>query len=286
METGLPGRGAGHGGPLNEEVEMHPDTRTYNEALPPAERKVCALLAKEIERALPDAENKVWHAHPVWFLDGNPVVGYSRLKDGVRLLFWSGQSFQEGGLRKEGTFKAAEARYSTASQVDTEQLGRWLAEARAIQWDYRNLVRRKGAAHRSLVTVFGGETTVTVKGGGRGGRNRELALAAAFHVDGVKGANILVAGTDGVDNTPDAAGAFVDDTTLARAAERASPARRSGRTRTSAPSRSASWRTPSRAVRMSPRRTLQRCPPSRERLSAWGVRSQARTEGGTSERSR
>lgn len=82
-----------------------------------------------------------------------------------------------------------------------------------------NLVRRSGAAHRSLVTVFGGETTVTVKGAGRGGRNRELALAAAFHVDGVKGANILVAGTDGVDNTPDAAGAFVDDTTLARAAE-------------------------------------------------------------------
>lgn len=82
-----------------------------------------------------------------------------------------------------------------------------------------NLVRRSGAVHRSLVTVFGGETTVTVKGGGRGGRNRELALAAAFLVDGVRGANILVAGTDGVDNTPDAAGAFVDDTTLARAAE-------------------------------------------------------------------
>lgn len=82
-----------------------------------------------------------------------------------------------------------------------------------------NLVRRSGAAHRSLVTVFGGETTVTVKGSGRGGRARELALAAAFHVDGVRGAHLLVAGTDGVDNTPDAAGAFVDDTTLARAAE-------------------------------------------------------------------
>lgn len=82
-----------------------------------------------------------------------------------------------------------------------------------------NLVRRSGAAHRSLVTVFGGETTVTVKGHGRGGRNRELALAAAFHVDGVAGANLLVAGTDGVDNSPDAAGAFVDDTTLSRAAE-------------------------------------------------------------------
>lgn len=144
METGLPGRGAGHGGPLNEEVEMHPDTRTYNEALPPAERKVCALLAKEIERALPDAENKVWHAHPVWFLDGNPVVGYSRLKDGVRLLFWSGQSFAQKGLRKEGSFKAAETRYGSADEVDTERLRRWLAEARDVQWDYKNIVRRRG----------------------------------------------------------------------------------------------------------------------------------------------
>lgn len=123
---------------------MHADTRTYNAALPPAERKTCELLAKEIERALPDAENKVWHAHPVWFLDGNPIVGYSRLKDGVRLLFWSGQSFAEKGLRKEGSFKAAEARYTSVGEVDTEKLRRWLAEARDVQWDYKNIVRRKG----------------------------------------------------------------------------------------------------------------------------------------------
>ena len=127
---------------------MHPDVMKYNESLPSGDRDTCQLLATEIDRHLPEAENKIWHAHPVWFLDGNPVVGYSRLKDCVRLLFWSGQSFQEGGLRKEGTFKAAEARYTATSQVDTEQLGRWLAEARAIQWDYRNLVRRKGVLER------------------------------------------------------------------------------------------------------------------------------------------
>ena len=45
----------------------------------------------------PHAENKIWHAHPVWFLDGNPVVGYSKQKVGVVLLFWSGQSFGRGG---------------------------------------------------------------------------------------------------------------------------------------------------------------------------------------------
>ena len=81
-----------------------------------------------------------------------------------------------------------------------------------------NLVRRAGSPARRLVTLFGGETTVTVKGRGTGGPNRELALATAFHIDGVKGAHALVAGSDGADNTPDAAGAFVDDTTLSRAA--------------------------------------------------------------------
>jgi hypothetical protein len=123
---------------------MHPDTTKYNAALAPADRAICRLLAEQIDRHLPEAENKVWHAHPVWFLDGNPIVGYSKLKDCVRLLFWSGQSFKEGGLRKEGSFKAAEARYTSADQVDASKLRRWLAEAREVQWDYKNIVRRKG----------------------------------------------------------------------------------------------------------------------------------------------
>jgi hypothetical protein len=90
----------------------------------------------------------VWHAHPVWFLEGNPIVGYSKLKDCVRLLFWSGQSFRTKGLAKEGSFKAAEARYTDADEVDAALLARWLAEARDVQWDYKNLVRRKGRLER------------------------------------------------------------------------------------------------------------------------------------------
>jgi hypothetical protein len=130
------------------EADVHPDTKKYNAAQAPSDRAICKLLAESIERALPEAENKVWHAHPVWFLDGNPIVGYSKLKDSVRLLFWSGQSFAESGLTKEGSFKAAEARYTAADQVDTRILGRWLAESRDVQWDYRNLVRRKGRLER------------------------------------------------------------------------------------------------------------------------------------------
>lgn len=84
----------------------------------------------------------------MWFLDGNPIVGYSKLKDCVRLLFWSGQSFEEDGLKKEGSFKAAEARYTTRDPIDAEKLGRWLAESRNVQWDYKNIVRRKGRLER------------------------------------------------------------------------------------------------------------------------------------------
>lgn len=123
---------------------MHADTKAYNAALAPADRAICKLLAQEIDRHLPEAENKIWHAHPVWFLDGNPIVGYSRLKDGVRLLFWSGESFPTKGLEKEGGFKSAGARYTAVDQVDTRKLARWLAESREIQWDYKNIVRRKG----------------------------------------------------------------------------------------------------------------------------------------------
>ncbi|MEY2667498.1 MAG: hypothetical protein RJA59_136 [Pseudomonadota bacterium] len=127
---------------------IHADTRKYNLAQPALARKICTLLAKEISLALPEAENKVWHAHPVWFLDGNPVAGYSKLKDSVRLLFWSGQSFRTPGLEPEGSFKAAEARYTSVDQVDATALRKWLAESREIQWDYKNIVRRKGRLER------------------------------------------------------------------------------------------------------------------------------------------
>lgn len=124
--------------------QMHPDTRKYNAAQTRKDQKICALLAREIDRNLPESENKIWHAHPVWFLDGNPIVGYSKLKDCIRLLFWSGQSFIEEGLQDEGSFKAAEVRYTAPDQIKTTQLKRWLTKARKIQWDYKNIVRRKG----------------------------------------------------------------------------------------------------------------------------------------------
>jgi hypothetical protein len=127
---------------------MNQDIQNYNNSQAESDQAICDLLAQEINKHLPDAENKIWHAHPVWFLDGNPVAGYSKLKNNVRLLFWSGQSFDEAELHNEGSFKAAEARFTAIEQINTTDLARWLQKARNIQWDYKNIVKRKGVLER------------------------------------------------------------------------------------------------------------------------------------------
>ncbi|KIQ24868.1 leucyl-tRNA synthetase [Flavobacterium sp. MEB061] len=127
---------------------MNTTIQDYNNSQNSSDKEICNQLANIIDKNLPDAENKIWHAHPVWFLDGNPIVGYSKLKDSVRLLFWSGQSFDEEKLSNEGSFKAAEFRYTSSEQIIEEDVKRWLEKAREIQWDYKNLVKRKGVLIR------------------------------------------------------------------------------------------------------------------------------------------
>lgn len=127
---------------------MNKDIQAYNNRLSSEDRKIAKILAQEICRVLPEAENKIWHAHPVWFLEGNPVAGYSKLKDGMRLLFWSGQSFDEADLQKEGSFKAADIRYTSVEQIKKKDLVRWLKKSKDIQWDYKNIVKRKGKLER------------------------------------------------------------------------------------------------------------------------------------------
>jgi hypothetical protein len=121
---------------------------SYNSAQSKTDKALCDMLKKEIDRALPKAESKIWHGSPVWFLDGNPIVGYHRLKETVRLLFWSGQSFDEEGLTAEGSFKAAEARFTSVRDVKVTHLRRWLSKSKKIQWDYKNIVKRKGVLER------------------------------------------------------------------------------------------------------------------------------------------
>lgn len=128
---------------------MKPEIQTYNLSQTEEHLKICDTLATEICRGLPEAENKIWHAHPVWFLDGNPIVGYSIQKRGVRLMFWSGADFDESGLSVKGEkFKDASIFYNELSEVNFEDLEVWLKKARDIQWDYKNLVKRKGRLER------------------------------------------------------------------------------------------------------------------------------------------
>lgn len=128
---------------------MHTDIKSYNNKQTASENEICNHLATIIDIELAEAESNIWHAHPVWFLEGNPIVGYSKQKPGIRLMFWSGASFEENGLNVEGKkFKDASAFYNSVSEIDETDLKRWLAKARAIQWDYKNIVKRKGQLER------------------------------------------------------------------------------------------------------------------------------------------
>lgn len=127
---------------------MHPDIENYNAAQKDDARIVCDTLARGIDAGLVGAESKVWHGGPVWFLSGNPIVGYWVRKKDVQLLFWSGQSFDEPGLHAEGKFNAAEARITDTAQINADDLNRWLQKARTLQWDYKNVVARRGVLEK------------------------------------------------------------------------------------------------------------------------------------------
>jgi len=124
---------------------MHTDIATYNNIQTSDDKTICEEIARAIDSVLTEAESKIWHAHPVWFLDGNPIVGYSKQKTGIRLMFWSGADFDEKDLAVRGAkFKDASIFYTYVSQINMEDLHRWLQLSRDIQWDYKNIVKRKG----------------------------------------------------------------------------------------------------------------------------------------------
>ena len=117
----------------------------YNQSLSSNDIAICELLAKTINSNLTYTDNKVWHSHPVWFIDGNPIVGFSKEKKGIRLMFWSGAGFEESNLSVRGKkFKDASIYYNSISEIDAEDIKRWLQKAEIIQWDYKNIVKRKG----------------------------------------------------------------------------------------------------------------------------------------------
>ncbi|WP_298220779.1 DUF1801 domain-containing protein [Flavobacterium sp.] len=128
---------------------MNPEIKNYNSTQNSSDQDICDQLATIIDSELQKAESKIWHAHPVWFLDGNPIVGYSKQKPGIRLMFWSGADFNEDGLNGRGQkFKDASIFYNHAAEIKPEDLKNWLKKSIAIQWDYKNIVKRKGILER------------------------------------------------------------------------------------------------------------------------------------------
>lgn len=128
---------------------MHLTITEYNAAQSTTDQEICDILEKIITEHLTFTESKIWHAHPVWFIEGNPIVGYSKLKDGVKLMFWSGADFDEEELKiGTGKFKDASILYTEPAQINVADLKRWLAKSEKIQWDYKNIVKRRGVLER------------------------------------------------------------------------------------------------------------------------------------------
>lgn len=128
---------------------MNKDIPHYNDSQLATDREICHLLSSGIDLNLKEAESKIWHAHPVWFLNGNPIVGYSKLKAGIRLMFWSGADFDEADLKiNTGKFKDASITYTAIDQINLDDLARWIEKSKVIQWDYKNVVKRKGVLIR------------------------------------------------------------------------------------------------------------------------------------------
>lgn len=130
-------------------AEKQTEIKSYNDQQTEIDKQICDLLAETIDNELTEAESKIWHAHPVWFLDNNPIVGYSLQKKGIRLMFWSGADFDEENLNVRGQkFKDASIFYNSPTEIDTNEIIRWLKKSRDIQWDYKNLMKKKGKLER------------------------------------------------------------------------------------------------------------------------------------------
>jgi len=128
---------------------MNTEIQAYNNNQLAVDKEVCDILYQLIDQELEHASCKIWHAHPVWFLDGNPIVGYSKQKTGIRLLFWSGADFDEAALNVRGKkFKDASIIFKSFGEISIVDINRWLKKSIEIQWDYLNVVKRKGKLER------------------------------------------------------------------------------------------------------------------------------------------
>jgi len=138
---------------------------------------------------------------------GDPVFGETR-----NLIVGSNRMALEASRAR-----ATELGYETILPPGLEE-GEAREVARAHVALAREILEARGPGAGPSCILTGGETTVTLQGGGTGGRNQEFVLAAALEMDGLEGIVVLSGGTDGTDGPTDAAGAVADGATVRRAA--------------------------------------------------------------------
>jgi len=125
------------GGPNGDEQIV-----AYSRAQPLALRTICDLLRELIDTALPKATAKVWHGSPVWFIDDNPIVGYNANAKAVNFLFWNGQAFYDTGLKPVGKYRAAQAMFGDAAEMDPKVVRRWLKRAKSDVFDSKAFFKK------------------------------------------------------------------------------------------------------------------------------------------------
>jgi glycerate-2-kinase len=181
-----------------------PDTTTWADALAIVTRydtagempqKILQLLRDGVGGKIPDTPKK---GDPLFDRVENIIIGSNR-------------------IATEAARKKAQRLGYEPVVLTTELHG----EARdAAQWVYRQVLESQSclaSGRKRICLIAGGETTVTVRGKGLGGRNTEMALAFAMAIEGTSGITFLSAGTDGTDGPTDAAGAFADGETIPKA---------------------------------------------------------------------
>jgi hydroxypyruvate reductase len=183
------------------------DSSTYNQCLEilwryRLQRKIPAAVLRHLERGIGgEIDETPKPSNAIFQKVQNTIIGTNR------------QALEAAKLRSESLG------YNTLILSDSVE-----GESRCVAAEHTEISLRiksnLGPISRPACVLFGGETTVTVKGDGLGGRNQEYALAAALGIEEIDGVVVLSAGTDGTDGPTDAAGGIVDGLTIHRAKDK------------------------------------------------------------------
>ena len=128
--------------PVDREASDDAVIDAYAHAQSPTFQAICDRLRAMIDTALPEATSKVWHGIPVWFLEENPVVGYSANAKSVNLLFWNGQAFDDERLKPVGKYGAAQAIFVDIGEIDPKAIRGWLKKAQVNVFDSKAFFKK------------------------------------------------------------------------------------------------------------------------------------------------